>query len=120
MARRIGGYTTYFVARFPTSFESFGTWVNYVIQPGSTSAAANSTNESANIGAYVSFGLMSPSVIEFAVGISSISVEQARANLESEVGSQSFNDVLSKTQASFVSTLYDAQVSLTYFVFSSL
>ena len=94
-------YTLHFVARFGSAFKSFGTWNQGQLAPGSTASAdalgpgEDYTNEqqglgrkgpTAQAGAFVGFGGRR---VEVRVGISYVSVENARANLDAEVGGQS-------------------------------
>jgi predicted alpha-1,2-mannosidase len=94
-------YTLHFVARFGQGFQSFGTWNRAQLMPGSTSTAdaldpgADYTNEqeglgrkgpTAQAGAFVGFG---GRTVEARVGISYVSVDNARANLDAEVGGAS-------------------------------
>jgi len=93
-------YTLHFVARFGAGFKSFGTWNRGRLSPGSTASAdalapdQDFTNEqeglgrkgpTAQAGAFVGFGGRS---VEARVGISYVSVDNARANLDAEVGGQ--------------------------------
>jgi len=75
-------YTLYFAAKFNSPFSAFGTWGER-LNPGTRSVSAN------RAGAYVSFpGGSDPIILK--VGISFVSVENAEANLKSEIPSWSF------------------------------
>jgi putative alpha-1,2-mannosidase len=108
MTGRFGGYTTYFVAKFNQPLANWGTWNGNAITWSGNSANATRTSDSImNLGAYVGWSAASGvNSVEFTVGLSSISVDQARLNIDLEVGSKDFNAVLSETQA-----IWEAQLS---------
>eukprot|EP01112_Ceratiomyxa_fruticulosa_P018977 TRINITY_DN6143_c1_g1_i1.p1 TRINITY_DN6143_c1_g1~~TRINITY_DN6143_c1_g1_i1.p1 ORF type:complete len:764 (-),score=125.90 TRINITY_DN6143_c1_g1_i1:103-2394(-) len=103
LSNRFGGVMTYFVALFPQNFKTFGVWNDGKVF--NNERVANGTN----IGAFVGFGNVGSSgnvTIEFKVGISFISVDQARVNLYAEApGSVNFDTVLKQTQQSWVNLL---------------
>ncbi len=83
-------YVLYFVAKFSTPFSTFGTWTDFqkpdTLKAGATSATGHRS------GAYVSFpGAASPVLIK--VGISFVSIENAAANLQSEISGWDFDAV---------------------------
>jgi predicted alpha-1,2-mannosidase len=92
MTGRGGGLPTYFVARFSESFSDFGTFENGAIDSGATYL------EGTRIGAYLGFetGLKAP--VLATVGLSFISVEQARDNLDAEITDFDFDGVVEKNQ----------------------
>ena len=67
--------TVYFHAKFSRAFASSGTWVGGDVHPGQASETGTS------VGAYVTFATAAGEVVEVRVGISFVSVEQAKANL---------------------------------------
>jgi len=78
-------YVLYFAVKFATPFSSSGTWTDGV-KPGSTSATGH------KVGAYVSFpGGTDPITVK--VGISFVSIENALANLQSEIPAWDFDSV---------------------------
>lgn len=81
------GYAVYFVARFNRPFTSFGVWSGRggVPRPGETSVSA------VGAGAYVSFDATSDPVVIAKVGISFVSVDNARTNLGSELAGDDFD-----------------------------
>jgi len=85
--KRYGGLTGYFIARFNRPFASFSTWVNGVSETGRTEAAGD------DVGADLNFGGSAGQPIELYVGISFVSLENARENLEAEAGSLDFDGV---------------------------
>ncbi len=93
-------YRLYFDARFSRPFHRFGTWTGGALAPGSRSAADSvpvvpwalgAPGVSAQTGAYVGFDTSRDRVVEMRVGISFVSVENARANLDAETDGLSFN-----------------------------
>ena len=95
-------YTLHFVVRFGSGFKSFGTWNRNQLSPGSTASAdtlspdQDFTNEqeglarkgpTAQAGAVLGFGARR---VEARVGISYVSVDNARANLDAEVGARAW------------------------------
>ena len=78
-AARYGGLKVYFVARFDQPFASFGTWQDETFRANRSDAEADA------VGADLEFGSGDgPQVVTLRLAISHISVENARANLESE------------------------------------
>ena len=98
-----GGMSVYFVARFSRSIEDFGTFSDGVRSPGSLGT------EGRRIGAYVGFAPGQPEV-EAKVGISLISVDQARANLDEQVSGWGFDSVRNETEDRWRHLLNDLRV----------
>src|SRR5260370_39240931 len=71
-------YTVYFVAQFSQPFSSGGTWKATQVRPGKQQASGN------NVGAYLNFDTTRNPVILVKVGLSFVSVENARMNLAQE------------------------------------
>jgi predicted alpha-1,2-mannosidase len=101
-------YTLHFVIRFDRGFASFGTWRRNRLSPRSTAASdalaakakppggqgegLNRKGPTAQAGGFVSF--KGPDrTVEARAAISFVSVENARANLEAEVGGRTLGDV---------------------------
>jgi predicted alpha-1,2-mannosidase len=82
-------YRVYFAAVFSRRFNASGTWREGTLDPGGTSAE-DASNPPANprttaaAGAYASFDTSRNRVVSARVGISFVSVEDARANLAAE------------------------------------
>lgn len=88
-ASRYGGIKVYFSARFNQPFSDFCVWSGSNIFKNKTSIGGD------QIGVDVLFDkVSSPKVVELKMGISYVSVENARENLVSEAGNLSFDDVL--------------------------
>ena len=116
-------YTLHFVARFNHDFASFGTWrrgdltrgslesVDFLKDTGADSSGeANRKGPTAQAGAFVTFG-RGQRTVEVRVGISYVSVENARANLEAEVGGRSLGAVRGAASATWNETLGRVAVS---------
>ncbi len=88
---RYGGLKGYFVAKFDTPFESYSTWSEGKTQADSTEAFGNDT------GADINFGNIKGKAVELKVGISFVSLENARENLEAEAGDLDFDGIRDKS-----------------------
>ncbi len=84
---RYGGLKAYFVARFNTPFESYATW------NGDESVEGRASTQGTDVGVNINFGSVASKPVELKLGISFVSVENARENLDAEVGSLDFEGV---------------------------
>ncbi len=75
-------YTLYFVARFSRPFKSFGGWVGEKIYSNIDEVSGK---DDIDIGAFVNYSTDEDEVIKIQTGISLVSIEQARLNLETEM-----------------------------------
>ena len=71
-------YKVYFVARFSKSSASRGTW-------SGTTVGAATRRTGWDIGAYVSFATQAGEAVEVRLGLSYVSIANARANLDAEI-----------------------------------
>ncbi len=94
-------YVLYFAAKFEKPFASFGTWTDD-IAAGTTSAAGH------HAGAYVSFASGAEPVV-MKIGISFVSIENAEANLESEIPGWNFDAVRASAKAAWTKMLDHVQ-----------
>jgi predicted alpha-1,2-mannosidase len=100
---RVGGMVTYFVAQFNATASAYGIFANGTYFPQLLHASGSWNG--APMGAYVSFPITPGCpVVELVLCISYVSVEQARLNLQSDVGlagtgTQLFAPVRAATQA---------------------
>ena len=83
-------YTVYFYARVSTPVTSWGTWLNDNLTLGSKSAHAESGS---NSGAWLTFAGTGNHPILMKIGISFISIAQARQNLAAEIPGFNFDAV---------------------------
>ena len=116
-------YTLHFVAEFDRSFKSFGTWRRGRLNRRSLSSADAVDPEAAlfeeskkgrkgptaQAGAYADFGARRS--IGIRVGVSFVSVENARENLEAELAGRSFAAVRGAAQAAWNEALGRVSVS---------
>ena len=90
MARKYGGLTGYFVAQCNTPFESCGIW---------------DSGDGTDVGANLNFGNMKNRPIELKIGLSFVSYDNARENLEAEAGSLDFEGVRDAARAAWEKAL---------------
>lgn len=83
-------YKIYFVAEFRGKVLSSGTWKDNRLKPGTTFA------EGKNSGIYFTFDVADEKVIQYKIGISYVSVENARQNLNAENQGWNFAEVKNK------------------------
>ena len=84
-------YTLHFVAVFDRPFASMGTWHNDALAPGAATSSGGTTYgddgypaPGLGSGAYVGFDMGDTATVNVRVGISYVSLANARANLEAE------------------------------------
>ena len=82
----------YFVIQFSKDTDGKGTYENYKIQNDAISADGQKS------GAYLSFNTEQDETVEIRIGTSFVSVDQARANIEQEIGDKEFNEVKEETK----------------------
>ncbi|WP_246124826.1 GH92 family glycosyl hydrolase [Algibacter pacificus] len=99
-------YPVYFVARFSKPADKFGVWkkprtykgveADWMTYNSETRIKENYTKEVVgdSIGAFMRYNFDSPSTIEMKIGISYVSIENARENLEKETADKSFDNIL--------------------------
>jgi predicted alpha-1,2-mannosidase len=88
---RYGGIKVYFVARFSQGFAAMGTW------QGDSFSRDRLTVAGDDVGVDLTFHTNSPRpIVELKLAISYVSVQNARANLDVEVGAAGFDKVLGK------------------------
>lgn len=102
-------YPVYFVARFSKPADEFGVWkkplkydgveAQWMGYNGKTRILKNHTKMVVgdSIGTYFTYQLKQKTKIEVQVGISYVSIENARENLEKEIGDKSFEQVQMET-----------------------
>ena len=81
-------YTIHFVARFNRPFETFGGWKGTEIFYDTTEV---SIEKDLDLGAFLKFQLGNDPVVLMETGISYVSTDQARSNLETELGKFNWN-----------------------------
>ncbi|MFN8163068.1 MAG: GH92 family glycosyl hydrolase [Solirubrobacterales bacterium] len=109
-------YRVYFAAVFNRRFAAYGTWRRSQLDPGSTSSSDSQTPAadpatSAAAGAYATFDTEGDKVVLARVGVSFVSVEDARANLAAEDPGLAFGTVATKARDSWNAALGRIRVS---------
>ena len=108
-------YRVYFDAVFNRPFDASGTWTRQKLAPGSTVAAdekpaSTVAADSAQAGAYASFDTRHNRIVTVRVGVSFVSVADARANLAAESGGASLRQIESAAEASWNRALASIRV----------
>jgi predicted alpha-1,2-mannosidase len=97
-------YTIHFSAEFDHPFEAFGTWRNESVEPGVTAAS----NEGA-VGAYVTFDTTTKETVQMKIGVSFVSPDKARKNLQ-EIPDWEFDSVRRKAEAAWERVLQQIKI----------
>lgn len=102
-------YPVYFVAKFSKPADHFGVWkkpatyggleAQWMGYNGKTRVMEQSTKMVVgdSIGSYFSYKFEKPETVEVKIGVSYVSIENARENLEKETGNKSFEDIYKET-----------------------
>jgi predicted alpha-1,2-mannosidase len=109
-------YTVYLAAVFDRPFAAYGTWEGSKLGAGSTEASdaqapVANPDSTAQAGAYATFDTRSNRQVLVHVGLSFVSVEDARANLAAESASSGFGAVAKRTRATWNRALARIRVS---------
>ena len=103
-------YPIYFVARFSKPAEEFGVWKRpaqykglesqWMGYNGKTRIMKNYTKEVVgdSIGAYMRYNFDKPTQVELKIGVSYVSIDNARENLEKETANKTFDEILRSAQ----------------------
>jgi len=97
-------YEIYFAARFDRPFASYGTWNGDAVDPGSSSSSGQYT------GAFVVFDTSSDQDVRVQVGISFVSVANAKLNLAAENANFNLPSVVASAAAAWNSDLNSIRV----------
>ncbi|WP_051238676.1 GH92 family glycosyl hydrolase [Gaetbulibacter saemankumensis] len=115
-------YPVYFVAKFSRPAQKFGVWkslpeyngleAQWMGYNGKTRIMENATRAVVgdSIGAYFSYYFDKSEIVEVKIGVSYVSIENARANLVEESGGKTFVDIYSETYDKWNSLLSRIQV----------
>jgi predicted alpha-1,2-mannosidase len=109
-------YRVYVAAVFNRSFAAFGTWEGNKSSPESTAASASqkpaaNPATTSDAGAYATFDTHRNRVVVARVGLSFVSVEDARANLAAENPSLGFGEVVKRAEGEWNKSLGRIRVS---------
>lgn len=103
---RYGGITVYFVARFSQKFASIATW------QGESFARDRLTAAGDDVGVDLAFDANGQQpTVELKLAISYVSIQNARVNLEAEVGGGGFDQVLERAVAAWEEKLARIRVT---------
>jgi predicted alpha-1,2-mannosidase len=80
-------YVVYFAAQFDRPFQTFGTWKNDEKNPGSTSVSG------VGLASYLTFDCAKKQRVSMKVGISFVSIANAKLNMETEIPGWNFSAV---------------------------
>lgn len=115
-------YPVYFVAKFSQPADNFGAWkkpaeykgveAQWMTYNGETRIKEGFTREviGDSIGAYFSYNFSKPQEVEVKIGVSYVSLENARENLEREIGSNNFEEVYFSTREAWNDKLSKIEV----------
>ncbi|HET9154036.1 MAG TPA: GH92 family glycosyl hydrolase [Solirubrobacterales bacterium] len=109
-------YRVYFAAVFDRPFRTYGAWEGSRLLPGATTASATEKpavhpHTTAAAGAYASFDTRRNQVVLARVGVSFVSVEDARANLAAENPGKPFGRIAAAARQSWNGVLGRVRVS---------
>ncbi len=115
-------YPVYFVARFSKPAYEFGVWkkprkytgveAEWFLKNGKTRIKKGYTKEVVgdSIGAFMQYNFEKPTEIEMKIGVSYVSIENARDNLEKETSDKTFNQILEASKKEWNSHLSRIEV----------
>lgn len=102
-------YPVYFVAKFSKPATNFGAWkkpstyvgkeAEWMTYNGKTRIMEQTTKMVVgdSIGSYFTYQFDKPEIVEVKIGVSYVSIENARENLEKETASKSFDEIYQET-----------------------
>lgn len=96
---RSGAFKVYFAARFSEPFDAYGIWEPGKLHEGKTSFASRAYGQ--RFGAYVQFVPAAQKVVEARVGISFVSLENARRHQREELGAKTLEQVRKQTEGAW-------------------
>ncbi len=100
------GFSGYFVIRFSEPFVEFGTWNDTIISLNNVSVAG----QKSKVGAWVKFVSEASKTISLKIGTSFTSIENARVNLDTEIGNKSFAQVRDESKTEWNKALSQIKV----------
>ncbi len=115
-------YPLYFVAKFSKPADEFGAWKKPTIYKGVEAQWMEYNGKTRlmkgfmkevvgdSIGAYMRYNFKEPTVVEMKVGISYVSIENARENLERETAGKSFQQLVTEVRENWNKNLSKIRV----------
>ncbi|MCK0156436.1 GH92 family glycosyl hydrolase [Cellulophaga sp. F20128] len=116
-------YPVYFVAQFSKPAASFGAWkkpytydgveAQWMGYNGKTRLMEGYTKEVVgdSIGAFMRYDFKEPTAVEVKIGVSYVSIENARENLEKETTGKNFDAIYATTKKAWNTSLSNVEVS---------
>jgi predicted alpha-1,2-mannosidase len=109
-------YRVYIATIFNRAFDAYGTWEGNKLVDGATEASASqkpaaNPPTTADSGAYATFDTTRHRIVLARVGVSFVSIEDARANLEAEDHGLSFRGVRHRTEGAWNNWLGQIKVA---------
>jgi predicted alpha-1,2-mannosidase len=98
-------YTVYFYAQSDTAAEKWGTWLDGKLHPG-----VRSQSDHGKTGAWLTFATQQNQQVHLKIGISFVSVDQARHNAESEIADFDFDRLRTGAASAWDSALAPIEV----------
>ncbi|MGP2569567.1 GH92 family glycosyl hydrolase [Ornithobacterium rhinotracheale] len=117
-----GAYPVYFYGKVSIPAEEFGSYkvadnyqgveAQWMTYNGQTLLKPSFTNEviGDSIGGFFSYNFKKPTQLELKIGVSYVSIENAKENLMKEIGQKDFNQVVAQTQNAWEDKLSVAEV----------
>jgi predicted alpha-1,2-mannosidase len=106
-------YRVYFAAHFDRRFRAFGTWKQSALRKGSRSSADNvpfAPRDFAQAGAYATFNARRQRTVSARIGVSFVSVADARRNLRAESAGHSLGALKRQARAAWDRDLGEVRV----------
>ena len=105
--------TLYFVAEFSKPFAAYGTWDGNYLTPESSASLFpyKSAESGSDIGAFVNYRTVANETVLVKVGMSYVSVEGARKNLEAEIPGWDFERVRSEAKNTWNAELQKIEIA---------
>lgn len=115
-------YPVYFVARFSQAAEEFGVWKKPTTYKGAEAEWMGYNGKTRimpgyravvvgdSIGSYMRYKFEEPTVVEMKIGVSYVSIENARENLEKETSTRTFDEILAEAKDNWNSYLSKIEV----------
>lgn len=104
-------YTVYFAAEFSQPFTESGTWIGGQINKDSASQRSDIANNNRKVGAFVKFDTTANQAVLVKVGVSYVSIDNAKLNMKTENAGWNFDSVKKSAQSDWKQKLNAIQVS---------
>lgn len=102
---KLKNFKGYFVIKLNKKPSSFGMWKDSTLIPEKNEIKGN------HCGAYLSFKVKENEIIEYQIGTSFISIEQARENLKNEIGSNTYEKFEAENKSKWEEALQRIEIA---------